>query len=147
MIAITRVLVPVDLSEPSHRALAFAAELADKFAASLTVLYVVPEPAPVLPDMMMPVPVAPPDDADLIAAGRQSLDAFLKGKNLSGQVPDVQVRVGTATAEILAAAKDTPADLIVLGTHGHHGLAHLLLGSVAEEVVRSAACPVLTLRG
>ncbi len=147
MISITRVLVPVDLSELSHRALTFAAELAEKFAANLSVLYVVSEPAPVLPDMMMPVPLAAPDDAELIAAGRQSLDAFLKGKNLSGRTPDVQVRVGTATPEILAAAKELPADLIVLGTHGHHGLAHLLLGSVAEEVVRSATCPVLTLRG
>ena len=147
MISITRILVPVDLSEPSNRALSYAVELADKFAAKLTILYVVPEPAAVLPDMMMPVPVAPPDDDELTAAGRQSLAELIAAKGLGRLNPDADVRIGNAKDEILAAAKDTHADLIVLGTHGRGGLAHLFLGSVAEEVVRAAKCPVLTLRG
>jgi nucleotide-binding universal stress UspA family protein len=147
MISITRILVPVDLSELSERALAYAVELAEKFAAQLTILYVVAEPASVLPDMMMPVPVAGADLDDLTAAGRQSLAELIAAKGLGRLNPRADVRAGSAEEEILEAAADTHADLIVIGTHGRGGLAHLFLGSVAEKVIRSAPCPVLTLRG
>jgi universal stress protein A len=147
MISITRILVPVDLSELSERALAYAVELAEKFSAQLTILYVVAEPAAVLPDMMMPVPVAAADLDDLAAAGRQSLNELIAAKGLGRLNPRAEVRVGAAEEEILDAAADTQADLVVIGTHGREGLAHLFLGSVAEKVVRHAPCPVLTLRG
>ena len=58
-----------------------------------------------------------------------------------------QVCVGPPAAAIVKAAADRAVDLIVLGTHGRQGVAHLMLGSVAEQVVRSAPCPVLTVRG
>lgn len=146
MISITRILVPVDLSELSERALAYAAELAEKFAAQLTILYVVAEPAAVLPDMMMPVPVAAPDLDDLTAAGKQSLADLIAANNLGRLNPQAEVRIGDAGEEIVAAAADLSADLVVIGTHGRGGLKHLLLGSVAEQVVRKAPCPVLTVR-
>ena len=147
MIAITRILAPVDLSELSEKALQYAAELAEKLGAQLTVLYVVAEPAAVLPDMMMPVPVAAPDMDDLMVSGKQTLAELIASKNLGRLNPVQEVRLGEAGEEILAAATDTKADLIVIGTHGRSGLKHLFLGSVAEEVMRHAPCPVLTVRG
>jgi universal stress protein A len=147
MISIRHILVPVDLSELSEKALLYAAELAEKLGADLTVLYVVAEPAAVLPDMMMPVPVAAPDMDELQASGKQALADLLAAKNLTRLNPTAEVRVGSASEEILAAATEDKADLMVIGTHGRTGLKHLLLGSVAEEVVRKASCPVLTVRG
>lgn len=147
MISIKRILAPVDLSELSEKALQYAAELAEKLGAQLTVLYVVAEPAAVLPDMMMPVPVAAPDLDELMVSGKQSLTELIASKNLSRLNAQQEVRIGEAGEEILAAATDIKADLVVIGTHGRSGLKHLLLGSVAEEVMRHAPCPVLTVRG
>jgi nucleotide-binding universal stress UspA family protein len=146
MISIRRILVPVDMSGTSEHALVYAAEFAEKMGAQLSILYVVSEPAAVLPDMMMPVPVATADLDDLTAAGKQSLAELIASKNLGRLNPTAEVRIGEAGAEIVAAAKELSADLLVVGTHGRTGLKHLLLGSVAEHVVRHAPCPVLTVR-
>ncbi len=146
MISIRRILVPVDLSGTSEHALVYAGELAEKLGAQLTILYVVPEPAAVLPDMMMPVPVATADVDDLTAAGQQSLAELIAAKNLGRLNPTAEVRLGDAGEEIVAAAKELNADMIVVGTHGRSGLKHLLLGSVADHVVRHAPCPGLTVR-
>ncbi len=146
MISIRRILVPVDLSGTAEHALVYAGEFAEKLGAQLTILYVVPEPAAVLPDMMMPVPVATADVDDLTAAGRQSLADLIAATNLGRLNPTTEVRLGDAAEEIVAAAKELNADLLVVGTHGRSGLKHLLLGSVAEHVVRHAPCPVLTVR-
>ena len=146
MISIRRILVPVDLSGTSEHALTYAGEFAEKLGAELTVLYVVPEPSAVLPDMMMPVPVTTADTDDLVAAGHQSLAELLAAKNIDRRNVTLDVRVGDAAEEIEAAAAELKADLIVVGTHGRSGLKHLLLGSVAEHVVRHAPCPVLTVR-
>jgi nucleotide-binding universal stress UspA family protein len=69
-------------------------------------------------------------------------------KEIRSQKPGVRatLREGTPVEEILNAAQEAPADLIVIGTHGRTGLPHVLLGSVAERVVRGASCPVLTMR-
>lgn len=146
MISIGRILVPVDLSGTSEHALVYAGEFAEKMGAQLTVLYVVPEPAAVLPDMMMPVPVATADTDDLTAAGKQALAELVAAKNLTRLNPALEVRLGDAAEEIESAAKEMKADMIVVGTHGRSGLKHLLLGSVAEHIVRHAPCPVLTVR-
>lgn len=146
MIAIRKILCPVDLSSCADHALAYAAELAEKFAAELTVLYAVPDIVTVMPDGVMPVPVAGPDAADLIADGKQAVAEKLTPA-VARVNPKVEVRLGSAEEEIIAAAKELPADLIVIGTHGRTGLAHFFLGSVAEKVVRAAPCPVLTVRG
>jgi universal stress protein A len=109
-------------------------------------LYVVAEPAAVLPDMMMPVPVATADAEELLDSGRQAVVNLIAAKNLGRLNPVIDVRLGSAAQEIVAAAKELPADLLVVGTHGRTGLTHLLLGSVAEHVVRHAPCPVMTVR-
>jgi universal stress protein A len=94
----------------------------------------------------MPVPVATDDTDDLTAAGKQSLAELIAKLNLGRLNPTAEVRLGDAGEEIVAAAADLQADILVLGTHGRTGLKHLLLGSVAESVMRHAPCPVLTVR-
>ena len=147
MISIQRILAPVDFSPCADKALAYAAELAEKFAAELVVLYAVPDVAVTAPDVMMPVPVPVADANDLLAAGRETVAKLIADKNLSRLNARGEVRLGEAAEAIGEAAKELAADLIVIGTHGRGGLAHLLLGSVAEKVVRTAPCPVLTVRG
>lgn len=147
MVAIRKILCPVDLSACADRALAYAAELAEKLAAELTVLYVVSDAVTVLPDGIMPVPVIGPDADDLIADGRKAVAEKLAVPTVARANPKADIRLGSAEEEIVTVAKELPADLIVLGTHGRRGLAHFFLGSVAEKIVRTAPCPVLTVRG
>ena len=146
MIAIRRILAPTDFSDDSTRAVWYAAELAEKFAAELVLLHVVQDTTLVLPDAVMPTPVAAPDLDEMTAADRSGLARVVADLNLGRLNPKTEVRVGTPAAEIDAAAKDLKADLICVSTHGRTGLAHLLLGSVAEKILRHAPCPVLVVR-
>ena len=89
--------------------------------------------------------------AEVIGNIQRAASAALEGVVARARRPGVDVqgvlRQGPAWSEINATAKDTHADLVIMGTHGRHGLARALLGSVAEKVVRTAPCPVLTLHG
>jgi nucleotide-binding universal stress UspA family protein len=146
MIAIRRVLAPTDLSNNSLPAVRYAAELAQKFGAELVLLNVVQDMVLVLPDAVMPTPVATPDLNEMVAAARSGLAKVVADLNLDRLNPKTDVRIGVPAAEIDAAAKDLKADLICVSTHGRTGLAHLLLGSVAEKIIRYAPCPVLVVR-
>lgn len=146
MIAIRRVLAPTDFSDNSLPAVRYAAELAEKFGAELVLLHIVQDLALVLPDAVMPTPVMAPDLGELTGSARASLAKLAADLNLDRLNPRVEVRVGTPVTVIEEAARDLKADLICVGTHGRTGLAHLLLGSVAERVVRHAPCPVLVVR-
>jgi universal stress protein A len=146
MVSIRRILAPTDFSDSSAPAVRYAAELADKFSAELILLHVVQDLALVLPDAVMPTPMPAADLTQLIAAARTGLANQVAALGLARLKPRTEVRVGSPTAEIDAAAKDLGADLICISTHGRTGLAHLLLGSVAEKVVRHAPCPVLIVR-
>jgi nucleotide-binding universal stress UspA family protein len=84
--------------------------------------------------------------AELERGERQRLETVVTEIRKQGVKAEMQFRIGFAHHEILLAAEETRANLIVLGTHGRSGLAHVLLGSVAERVVRGAKCPVLTVR-
>ena len=143
MVTIRRILAPTDFSDSSAPAVRYAAELAEKFAAELVLLHVVQDLALVLPDAVMPTPMPAADLTQLLATARQGLAGQIGALGLARLNPRTEVRVGSAYAEIDAAAKDLKADLICVTTHGRTGLAHLLLGSVAEKVVRHAPCPVL----
>ncbi len=146
MIAIRRILVPTDFSACALPAVRYAAELADKFAAELILLHVVPDAVLALPDAVMPTP-APVADLDaLTTAGKEGLTNLIAAEKLEGRHPRCEVRIGSPAAEIVAAASDLHADLVCVGTHGRGGIARVLLGSVAEHVVRQAPCPVLTVR-
>ena len=146
MTAVRRVLAPTDFSDSSKPAVRYAAEMAEKFGAELGLLHVVPDLAMVLPDAVMPVPVPGPDVAEMTAAARTALTGLASELGIARLNPTVEVRVGSPATEIVEAAKDLKADLLCVSTHGRTGLAHLLLGSVAERIVRYAPCPVLTIR-
>lgn len=122
----------------------YAAELADKFAAELILLHVVPDAVLALPDAVMPMPA--PDLHALTESGKTGLANLIAAENLTRLNPRPEVRIGSPAAEIIAAATDLHADLVCISTHGRGGLARVLMGSVAESVVREAPCPVLTVR-
>ncbi len=146
MLPIRRILVPTDFGDSTAPAVRLAAELADKFAAELILLHVVQDLALAMPDAVMPTPVPGPDLGQLIEAGKTGLTNLVARENLARLNPRMEVRVGSPVAEIVAAASDLKADLLCVGTHGRTGLAHLLLGSQAERIIRESPCPVLTVK-
>jgi nucleotide-binding universal stress UspA family protein len=140
-----RILVPLDFSEPSRHALAYAVVLAKPFAAALDLLHVVPNPFIAHPgggDAPLPRPLLD----ELQQDARQRLDQALPSDDRDALGTRSVVRVGDPLVEITEYARLEQVDLIVMGTHGRIGIPHLLLGSVAERVVRTAPCPVLIVR-
>lgn len=146
MIKLKRILFPTDFSSNAKCAQVYACELADHFHAELHILYVlqgllftVPEPGALL--------TTPAVDVN---AERKSVEQILNQQPDAWQREDLQVvraiREGSPSVEIVKYAHENDMDMIVLGTHGHTGLTHIILGSVAENVVRKANCPVLTIR-
>jgi universal stress protein A len=142
------ILVPTDFGEPAGQALEMAIELARKFEAKLTLLHVHSIPTTYgHGEVHLPV-------EELAREARKTLDDALgKVKERYARVDavlettravDAVLETGNASERILAVAKDCAADLIVMGTHGRRGLSHVLLGSVAEKVVRGSPIPVLT---
>jgi nucleotide-binding universal stress UspA family protein len=137
-------LVAYDFTELSERALEWAARLARGSGASLLLLHVYVLPLPAMPTDPVTVAVNAPTAEQL-----QALEARLQtAARDHGLDPRVEVALGvSAGAVIVERAEALGADLIALGTHGRRGLSRLVLGSVAEYVVRHARCPVLTVRG
>lgn len=146
MISIRRVLVPTDFSEHSLPSVRYGAGLAEKFGAELILLHVIQDLALVMPDAVMPTPIPLPDLENLTESARSALAALVEREQLGRFHPRMEIRFGSPSAEIVAAAEELQVDLLCLSTHGRSGLSHLLLGSVAEKVIRHAPCPVLTVR-
>ena len=143
---IRRILVPTDFSTYSHDALEYAIELAKPFKAELVALFVV-EPAQY--SMASMYGAAPQVLADLLDEQTRTGRAQLSGLQQRLQKRRIKLRTllrnGAPYEAIVEAAKRLKADLIVMATHGRTGLSHFVIGSVAERVVRTASCPVLTL--
>jgi len=142
---IERILCAVDFSEPSEEAARFAVDVACQFGAEVTLLHVYAVPGYAYPEGVM---VAAPDVmTEVLAQIDRSLEIWKKEAEARG-APKVRTASvqGSAAGEIVRYAEEHGVDLIVVGTHGRGGLAHVLLGSVAEKVVRRAPCPVLTVR-
>jgi nucleotide-binding universal stress UspA family protein len=139
MLAIRTVLHPTDFSERSDLAFRLACSLARDYGARLIVLHVAEPPVAVAGEGVLLIPTP----ADL-----EPLRERLGGLRPRDPKVPVEHRLaeGNAAAEILRVAEEAKCDVIVLGTHGRTGLARLLLGSVAEQVLRRASCPVLTVR-
>jgi nucleotide-binding universal stress UspA family protein len=143
MALIHRILVPIDFFAPAQRALDHAVELARAFSAPLILAHVHAPPIVVLPDGVITVPI--PDELAVRAQLEGGMAKLVQSVRDRGLSDVAQVIVdGTPWREIVRLAADCACDLIVMGTHGRGGLKHLLLGSVAEHVVRRAPCPVLT---
>ncbi|WP_336000700.1 universal stress protein [Halorientalis halophila] len=128
-----RILVPTDRSDPARRALEHAADLANRYEATVYVLHVVD--ARELDDDQ--------EVDDRKRASRAETDDSLEGIEFE-EVPKTAIRAGVPSEEILAFADESGSDVIVMGTHGRTGLRRYLLGSVAEKVVRLSDVPVLT---
>jgi nucleotide-binding universal stress UspA family protein len=145
MADLKRILVPTDFTDTSDRALDWALNLAGRLGGAVTVLHAYEIPVIGFPDGAI---IATPEIAGRIAdASRAALDAAV-AKRRGGPVPiDGVIREGVAWEAINAMADELDADMIVIGTHGRRGLARALLGSVAENVVRTAHRPVVTIRG
>jgi nucleotide-binding universal stress UspA family protein len=145
MASFRRILVATDFTETSQRAIDAALELATRLGASLTVMHAYEIPIVGVPDGAL---IATPELAARISeAARSALDSTLK--RLEGRGVQVQgvLRDGVAWEEIEHVANDIDADVIVIGTHGRRGIARALLGSVAENVIRTTYRPVLTIHG
>jgi nucleotide-binding universal stress UspA family protein len=142
VIALERILCPIDFSDFSARAAAQAAALAERYGAHLTFLHVAWVQVPPSSFGAGPGPLLL-DEAALEAL-EEDLRAFAKPLVAPSVTADVRVVQGSAAAEILEMAVAMRASLIVLGTHGRSGFERLMLGSTAERVLRKAACPVLT---
>ena len=145
MIDLKRILTATDFSQPSHVALRYAAAFAKAFSAEVLLCHVLEKP-----DFISSLPPVaegyfPPNLAEIQEKhARVQCEQILADTGLSHA--RVLLLHGSPAHEIAKAAAAENADLIIVGTHGRGAIAHLLLGSVAEKVVRSAPCPVLTVR-
>jgi nucleotide-binding universal stress UspA family protein len=143
---IRRILVPIDFSETSDAALAYARTLADSLGASLHVVHV-------FNDMYGEAIAA--DVSGVVYESMRASAAKATKRDLFKRMPPADRKrfrgtttmvTGIPAEAIVDCAASRAMDLIVMGTHGRRGFAHVLLGSVAEQVVRTAPCPVLTVR-
>jgi universal stress protein A len=145
---IKSILVPVDFSESSRQALAYAAELAGRFGAKLDLVHVWDVPPYIPPEALVGVPGSDARSLGQLARdhAREEMDKLIAEH--AGQLPlgEALLESGDPARIIIEVAEQRASDLIVIGTHGRTGLSHLLIGSVAEKVVRRATCPVLTVR-
>ena len=146
-IELKRILCPVDFSDNSLHALNYAIALAQRQEADLVLLHVV---QPTLLSASMD-PFLPEYDTTVMenymdACKRQLKELTERVAAEDHAATTSKLRTGTPFVEIVAAAREQSSDLIVVGTHGRTGLAHVMIGSVAEKVVRKAPCPVLTVK-
>jgi nucleotide-binding universal stress UspA family protein len=134
MIKLERILIPTDFSECSRQATNYAIELAKRFDAQIYLLHVV-EPLPMIPAEFL---ITAQTEAE------KQLRVWLGDEPNHPAAAAQEIRRGRPFVQITRYAKENDIDLIVIGTHGHGPLTHVLIGSVAEKVVRKASCPVLT---
>jgi universal stress protein A len=142
---IQKILVPIDFSETSERAAAYAAGLARRLGASIHLIHVV-ESSTLNRRPYDYEPDTPAVRERFYQEARARLIALAARVASGTRRVSVEVRRGDALKSITAAEIDYGADLVILSTHGRSGWSHLLLGSVAEQLIRTARCPVLVIR-
>ena len=142
MMSLKGILVPHDFSETSEAAANYGIALARSFGAQLHFLHVGDEARSAM-DSEFPIGL----EGSMADAVRERLLKILSPKDQLALRPILAIRPGAPAAEIAHYAKDQDIDLIVMGTHGRGFVGHVVMGSVAEKVVRIAPCPVLTVRG
>lgn len=143
MITLKNILCPVDHSECSYLALKYAISLALKDEAKLYLMHVVD--TRLYDTEIYKFSSYKPNDIDMSKIREDLMKSLPDGTTDLLDVETIIVN-GVPFNEIISASKEIGADLIVIGTHGRTGLSHIMMGSVAEKVVRKAACPVLTVR-
>ena len=141
---IRTILVPTDFSENSAEAIDYAAELARTFKASLHFVHVCQVPSLATATMDGVIVSLPDWETQFRSAAEAEMAKVLA--RIQGVASSAEIAFGSPAACIVAAAAEHGADLIVMGTHGRGPVMHIVLGNVAERVVRTAPCPVLTVR-
>ena len=142
---IKKILVPIDFSDYSKNALKYAVQFAKHFNAKMYLIYVV-EPVIYPADFSMGQVAIPSTDIDLSKRAEEELNNLAKTAIDPALQVECIIKTGKPFVEINDTAAEKDVDLIIIATHGHTGVEHMLFGSTAEKVVRKAPCPVLTLR-
>jgi universal stress protein A len=145
MITMHRIVVPIDFSEYSKKSLRYATEFAVSFQSEILLVYVI-EPIAYPADFSFGQIALPMSDADLRQRAEAQLQRLIDTEIQGRLVARAAVRAGKPSSEIVQYAKEEEADLIIIATHGHSGVEHVLFGSTAERVIRKAPCPVLSIR-
>ena len=146
MTRITRILVPTDFSATADAALDYASMLADRFGASIELLHVLDDPF--VADGMAAEAYISEAPALRTAMLQEARERLRQRASARTGIPEITTEVlfGHGARTIAEFAAERGTDLIVMGTHGRTGFAHFVLGSVAERLVRTSPCPVLTVR-
>ncbi len=142
---LTRILVPTDFSETSGTALKYALPLAREFGAELHLLHVLDLTAGQYFAAEVAMVPSPAVEAEAQARAETELATLLTREEIATYRAQLVIERGAPFATIIRYARQHDIDLIVMGTHGRGAVAHLIIGSVAENVVRKAPCPVLTI--
>ena len=146
MIEIKSILAPTDFSAHSEQAVRYACRLAERLDSELHLLHVLSEIVPAGPDPLL-MPVMPAQFyKESEDRAQETLDRSLDPSWEKPAKITRAVRWGSPVESIVSYAVDHRIDLVIISTHGRTGLSHVLLGSVAERIVREAPCPVLTIR-
>jgi nucleotide-binding universal stress UspA family protein len=146
VIEIKTILAPTDFSQHSEHAVRYACSLAERLGATLHLIHVLSEIIPAGPDPLL-MPVMPPQSyQENEQRAKEALQALPKPGWGKPPAVETAVRWGSPVEAIVDYSREQAIDLIVIATHGRTGLSHVLLGSVAERIVREAPCPVLTIR-
>jgi nucleotide-binding universal stress UspA family protein len=144
-VRLQRILVPVDFSPLSKKALLYATRLAQQFGAEISILHVVePEVPPAFDGFMIAAPTVLNGAAASRAGQLKGLVSLVRKAGVARV--NATTRYGLAAFEIVEAAKELDVDVVVIATHGYTGWKHFAIGSTAERVVRAAPCPVLVVR-
>jgi nucleotide-binding universal stress UspA family protein len=147
MIAIKRILFATDFSDCAKAAQEYAGAFADQFHAELHIVHVLPDVTLMAPGPGSALSLPADYFLELKNEAVKSLDKlFSEAGNAGRPVVIRSLRTGNPFVEIVKYAEENGVDLIVIGTHGRGALMHLVMGSVAEKVVRKAGCPVLSVR-
>jgi nucleotide-binding universal stress UspA family protein len=142
---INKILVPIDFSDYSKSALRYAVNFAKLFKADIFLIYVI-EPVIYPPDFSMGQIAIPAVTTEFDERAKEELKKLAKNEIPPELKVTTIIKTGKPFVEIIETAAESDVDLIIIATHGHSGVEHILFGSTAEKVVRKAPCPVLTLR-
>ncbi|MHC4197681.1 MAG: universal stress protein [Planctomycetota bacterium] len=145
MVNIKRILCPVDYSVSSSEAMKYAAHIAGEEGAKVCLIHVV-DVRSFGHESPLDLEVPKPTPENLERVKKELVEDLFQEKGGKGVDVEAIVVVGKPVEEILKAAKEQQIDMIVMGTHGRTGIPHVIVGSVAENVIRKASCPVLTVR-
>lgn len=146
MVALQNILVATDFSDSSALALDYARTLAKAFGSNIHVLHVLEDLAAHAWTTEVYVAALPGVHEEMERQAKERLGAMFTAEESADFHVQTELRTGSPFVEIVRYAREHNVDLIVMGTHGRGPIAHMLLGSVAERVVRKASCPVLTVR-